>query len=292
MLAYDDNLIIKNMKKLVSAIALIAFMTLSYGQKQTSIQLIRNATVVFHYAGSEFLIDPMLAKKGAYPGFPGTANSNLRNPLVELPVEAESLLAPDAVLLTHLHPDHWDEAAIKMLPKDKPVLTQNKEDAEIVRNEGFKDVRILSDKSKFKNIQIQKIHAQHGSDEAYANPQLAERLGEVSGYFFNEAGQKSVYFVGDAIWTDSFEAVLKSLKPDVIVLNTGFAQVDGFGAIIMGKEDVLKVHKVLPNATIVAIHMEAINHCVLSRKELADYVKSNGISNKVIIAADGERIKL
>jgi L-ascorbate metabolism protein UlaG (beta-lactamase superfamily) len=31
---------------------------------------IRNATQLMTYAGKRFLIDPMLAPKGAYPGFP------------------------------------------------------------------------------------------------------------------------------------------------------------------------------------------------------------------------------
>ena len=40
---------------------------------------IRNATQRIDYAGKRFLIDPMLADKGAWPGFPGTARSELRN---------------------------------------------------------------------------------------------------------------------------------------------------------------------------------------------------------------------
>ena len=47
---------------------------------------IRNATLHVEYAGSTFLVDPKLAEKGAYPGFPGTANSHLSNPLVDLPL--------------------------------------------------------------------------------------------------------------------------------------------------------------------------------------------------------------
>lgn len=41
---------------------------------------VRNATLLIHYAGTRFLIDPMLAPKGSYPGFEGMANSHLRNP--------------------------------------------------------------------------------------------------------------------------------------------------------------------------------------------------------------------
>jgi hypothetical protein len=31
----------------------------------------------------------MLAPKGAYPGFPGTARADIRNPMVELPVDVK-----------------------------------------------------------------------------------------------------------------------------------------------------------------------------------------------------------
>lgn len=39
---------------------------------------IRNATQIIDYAGKKFLIDPMLADKGAWPGFPGTARCATR----------------------------------------------------------------------------------------------------------------------------------------------------------------------------------------------------------------------
>ncbi|MDH5826668.1 MBL fold metallo-hydrolase [Sphingobacterium faecium] len=284
------------MKKFILGIALGFLALSSYGQAQvkdnSSIQLIRNATVVLKYGEKEFLIDPLLANKGAYAGFEGTANSEIRNPMVELPVAAESLLNPDAIIVTHMHADHWDDVAIKMLPKDKALFAQNEEDSTAITAQGFTDVRVLSADSHFGNIKMQKTHAQHGSDEAFAHPLMAKSLGQASGIFFNAPGQKSLYIAGDAIWTKDFEMHLKKMNPEVVVLNTGDAQVDGFGAIIMGKEDVYRVHQLLPDATIIAIHMEAINHCVLTRKELTDYVTEKGIADKVIIPADGQVINL
>lgn len=284
------------MRKLILGIALamMVFSTFAQGkiENSNSIQLIRNATVVFQYGSKQFLIDPMLAKKDAYAGFPGTANAHLRNPMVELPLPVANLLDPDAIIVTHLHVDHWDEVAVQMLPKDKKVFAQNEEDATVIRLQGFTNTEVLAKDTYFGNIKIQKTDAQHGSDEAYANPQMGKLLGHASGVFFTQAGEKSVYFAGDAIWTSDFEAQLKKLNPDVVVLNTGDAQVDGFGAIIMGKEDVNKVHQLLPNATVVAIHMEAINHCVLTRKELADFVLEKGIATQVIIPSDGQKIVL
>jgi L-ascorbate metabolism protein UlaG (beta-lactamase superfamily) len=75
------------------------------------IRQVRNATLRLDYAGTRFLIDPYLAKKDAYPGFEGTVNSHIRNPRVELKTPLEEILAVDAVIVTHTHHDHWDDAA-------------------------------------------------------------------------------------------------------------------------------------------------------------------------------------
>src|SRR5690606_37230531 len=94
--------------------------------ERVQLQQIRNATVKITYADTTFLIDPMLSKKGTYPGFDKTYRSTLRNPLVELPMSAKEVLADvDAVIVTHTHLAHWDDAAQKLLPKDIPLFTQH-----------------------------------------------------------------------------------------------------------------------------------------------------------------------
>ena len=56
------------------------------------------------------------------------------------------------------------------------------------------------------------------------------------------------------------------------------------------KEDVLRAVQAAPNATIVATHMDAINHMALSREELKKYVEENNIQDKVEIPEDGALI--
>ena len=47
------------------------------------------------------------------------------NPLVELPFPAEEVVRGiDGCIVTHLHGDHFDDAAAELLPRDLPLLTQ------------------------------------------------------------------------------------------------------------------------------------------------------------------------
>ena len=105
---------------------------------------------------------------------------------------------------------------------------------------------------------------------------------------------KSIYFLGDTLLIDEVVNNLKTWKPDVVVINAGHASFDNdqLGPVTMGKGDVEKVHNLLPNATIIVIHMEAVNHCILNRKELKDFVTEKGIQDKVVIPEDGQSISL
>lgn len=256
---------------------------------KVDLQQVRNATVKITYGGTTFLIDPMLAKKGAYPGFENTYRSNLRNPLVDLPESSDKVLSGvDAVIVTHTHLDHWDDAAQKALPKDIPLFTQHEEDAQLIRSQGFKNVRVLTDEAEFGGVKITKTGGQHGTDEMYAVPALAKPLGEAMGVVFQAPGYKTLYLAGDTIWRKEVDQAIEKYHPEVIVLNAGKAKMTGYeGAIIMGEEDVLRAAQTAKDAKIVAVHMDAVNHMSLTREELRTYVKKQGIESRVDIPEDG-----
>lgn len=259
------------------------------------LQQIRNATVKLTYDETTFLIDPMLAEQGAYPGFEGTHRSELRNPLVELPMSAQEIIdGVDAVIVTHTHLDHWDEAAQALLPKEIPLFAQHAADAELIRAQGFTDVRVLEDSAEFGGVSLHRTGGQHGSDAIYAVPELAALLGEVMGVVFETPGQPTTYVVGDTLWHDEVDRALERYRPEVIVLNAGAAEVDGFEGdpIIMGEEDTLRAYRAAPEATIIAVHLDAVNHMTLSRDELREYVSEQGIEDRVRIPADGDVISV
>ncbi|CAM3769523.1 UPF0173 protein [Pseudomonas reidholzensis] len=260
---------------------------------KVDLQQVRNATVKITYGDTTFLIDPMLAKKGAYPGFEHTYRSNLRNPMVDLTESpAKVISGVDAVIVTHTHLDHWDDAAQKALPKDIPLFTQHEEDAQLIRSQGFKNVRVLTNEAEFGGVTITKTGGQHGTDEMYAIPALAKPLGEAMGVVFQAPGYKTLYLAGDTVWRKEVDQAIEHYHPEVIVLNAGKAKMAGYeGSIIMGEEDVLRASQAAKTAKIVAVHMDAINHMSLTREALRAYVKKQGIESRVDIPEDGASLE-
>lgn len=251
---------------------------------------VRNATQLITYAGKRFLIDPMLAKKGAYPGFGGSARAEIRNPMVDLPFDLATLLDVDAIIVTHTHPDHWDDAAAELIPKSMVIYVQNASDETLLRSQGFTELRQLSATSHFDDIALIKTSGQHGTDEAYAVPEVADRLGDACGVVFQHPEEKTLYLVGDSIWIDKVADNLRQYQPGVVIMNTGWAHLLRFGPIIFGKEDVLKAHNLLPHAQIVATHMEAVNHCLVTRRALLEYAEDNQIQAFVSAPEDGDSV--
>ncbi|MCG7332620.1 MBL fold metallo-hydrolase [Salinicoccus roseus] len=252
-----------------------------------NIQHIRNATLVVDYAGKRFLVDPFLAEKGTLPPFPNSARQDQNNPLVSLPTSIEEAVSGvDAVIVTHTHLDHWDDAAKDALPKDIKLFTQNEADKEEIGNAGFTNIEVLTEDTVFEDIQLIKTKGEHGRGE------ILEITGSVCGVVFKHQEEKTLYVAGDTVWYEEVEKTLHTHKPEVIVVNAGDNQFLEGGSLVMDGEDALKVHQTAPEATIISVHMEAVNHWALSRQELKDYAEEKGMSDNLLVPDDGEQYSL
>ncbi|WP_455539244.1 MBL fold metallo-hydrolase [Terrisporobacter sp.] len=254
---------------------------------------IRNATMIITYANKKFLIDPMLAEKGAYPPFPHTHNQHLNNPTVELPVSMEEIIDVDAVIVTHMHLDHLDPAAMELIPKDMKMFAQNEDEADEMKKAGFNNVEVLKEEGTlFGDVKLIKTPAKHYSADSildiYRELQFTHLA---SGVIFNHPKEKSLYIMGDTVWYDEIKNVLEKYNPEIVVVNAGNAGFDDGTYLILSKDDLFEATKVVPNAKFVATHMEAVNHATVSRDELREYSEEKGFANRLSIPADGETIE-
>lgn len=247
------------------------------------IWLVRNATLVLAYAGKRILVDPMLDAARARPPVGNTANDR-RNPLVELPANADELLsAVDAYFVTHLHQDHVDDGARARLDPSLPLFGQP-EDAGRLAVDGFTDLRPVTDRMDWEGISIVRTPAQHGTGE------IARAMAPVSGFVLSASGEPTVYLTGDTIWYEAVAETITHYRPKVIVVNGSGARFVTGDPIVMTADDIAQVRAAAPEATIVVDHLEAINHCLETREDTARRLTELGARERVIIPADGELI--
>lgn len=231
----------------------------------------RNATLIIHYAGKKILVDPAFAGKGTYPPFPSLERRSERNPLYDLPVPVSEMTDVDAVIVTHMHLDHFDREAGEQLPKHLPVFVQNEEDRQAMLSTGFQNVTVLTEHTVFASILLCKTGGQHGYDE-----EIRRRLGPVCGVVMQNETEETLYLAGDTVWCRDVEKALERYAPSVIIVNAG-ANSALDRQLIMGKEEITRIHAKAADAKIVATHMEAYNHWTLSRKELKEYAKTRAL---------------
>ena len=87
------------------------------------------------------------------------------------------------------------------------------------------------------------------------------------------------------------ENAIERFKPDIIITHSGGAKLPGFEYIIMDAEQTLTTVNASPEALVVAIHMEALDHCGVSRETLRQMADSAAIpASRLMIPEDGEII--
>ena len=110
------------------------------------------------------------------------------------------------------------------------------------------------------------------------------------GIVFTKKNEKTTFILGDTIWTGLVDLALTKYQPELIVMNTGYAKVLDYNeSIIMGTEDVKKMVMKMPKSKIITVHMDAINHCTVSRKNMHDFVKLHQYENNVWIPYEGDK---
>lgn len=257
-------------------------------------QQIRSATSIVTFANRRFLIDPMLSAQGTYPAVPDTTSTGRGNPDCDLPCPIQDLFNVDAVIVTHLHFDHFDKAAAKLLPKKLPLFSQSVQEAKILSGLGFTDVRVLADSGTgFNGIRLFRTDCDHGSSnlvtmDGYRDCGISEKA---SGVVFESNLEKTrFYLAGDTIYCQYVVDAIEKYTPGVVAVNAAGAQFPLGHLLIMNQYDVRSLMRRFPEIDVIATHVEGVSHATVTRPLLRKFARENNL-NRLFIPNDGQTIE-
>ena len=245
---------------------------------------LRNATVVLEFGEYGLLIDPSFCKSGTLPPLRLGTWPWKRNPLVDLPACEDVLSRVTHCLITHRHFDHIDGPAIQWLKSRRTPVYCTRPDLKFLKRKGL-DTKLLSRAvpNAIPGGQITPVPALHGPGF------LGMLMGPVSGFFLELANEPSVYLASDTIMNREVRAVVEHFQPDVSVIPAGGARFDFGPEIIMGLEQAVEFATHC-QGKVVANHLEALDHCRVTREALERRIHQEGLGERFFVPADGESL--
>lgn len=254
-----------------------------------NIHFYRNCTMKIAYGGKTFLVDPMFRPAGKTHELAPTLYPE-KGPLADLPCAPEEIVEGiDAVLLTHMHPGHFDQEAADLIPKDLPFYVQNLNDKDLVRKYGMKKTQTIDMTlwTHFDDIRIIRVTGRHGDGPIQ---HVLNTMQNSSGILLEKDGEKTVFFTGDTVWCSGMLDGLGA-NPDVIIAYLGYAHGEGMH-ITMGTDDLQKILDKCPKAKVVCVHMDTFENQELTRDKLRNWASLNGVTDRLIIPENGEHFEI
>jgi L-ascorbate metabolism protein UlaG (beta-lactamase superfamily) len=152
------------------------------------ITYIGHATLLIETAGTRLLTDPLLRNRVMH----------LRRHTGRVPEQLLQNL--DAVLISHLHWDHFDLPSLKKIPGD-PEFIVPFGGGKLLQEKGWEKIRevYLGDKINIGDLHVRAVYADHGRDLLTLG-----RKADCLGYMIE--GDYSIYFPGD---TDVFPGMTR-----------------------------------------------------------------------------------
>ena len=238
------------------------------------IQYIRTSMLLLRWGGLNVLTDPWFAMQ--MRGLPV---------FVRPCVTPEELPPLDLVLVSHLHPDHFDRRAMARLRHrcraivGPPQLRGEVGDMPVDRREFLEDGQRVD----VAGLSVTAWSVEHSG---YENAYLVRR------------GRASLLFAGDANYSPVFSAIGRAHPPTVSLLPVGGTLIMG-RRIVMGPQDALAAATDLRTRVVVPIHAggEWMSVPPLSRhpgrpKQLAALAASRGVPFEVAPLEPGQHVQV
>jgi L-ascorbate metabolism protein UlaG (beta-lactamase superfamily) len=259
-----------------------------------SLQFIGTATCLIRLGPFVVLTDPNFLHKGqlAYLGY-GLASRRLTEPALTI-----GQLPPlDAVVLSHMHGDHWDRVARRGLDRDLPVITTPKA-ARALRRQGFTAPTGLPTWQSdvlTKDGHSLRVTATPGR---HARGALRHVLPPVMGSVLEyepEPGRTALrlYITGDTLLVDDLKEIPRRYAAlDVAVVHLGGTTLPGGFVVTMDAVEGADLVELVRPRTAVPIHYDDYG---VFKSPLADFraeMKRRGLDDSVTYVARGETAAL
>ncbi len=256
-----------------------------------SLTFVGTATTVLRLGAFTLLTDPNFLHRGqrAYLG-KGMWSRRLTEPALGV----EELPALDAVLLSHLHGDHFDRVARRSLARDQPVLTTPSAARRLDRW-GFTTVglptwgeqRLHRDGETLSVTAVPAVHAR-GALRAL----LPSVMGSVLEHRVDDVVRRRVYVSGDTVTGPHLTEIARRHPDlDVAVVHLGGTRVL-WHTVTMDAPQGVELLRTVPTQQVVPVHHDDYR---VFRDPLSRFVqlaRSQGLDGRLTLVGRGETVAL
>jgi L-ascorbate metabolism protein UlaG (beta-lactamase superfamily) len=256
---------------------------------EVTVTFIGNATTLISGGGVTLLTDPNFLHRGqhAYLGY-GLVSKRLREPAIDI----DQLPPLEAVVLSHMHGDHWDRRATTELDHELPVLT-TPHAAKRLSHRGFGSAFGLQTWQKHNIVKGDTVVNVTALPGRHAPAPIHRMLPPVMGSMLEfQRAQGSapwrMYVSGDTLVYDDLRDIPKRYPNiDLALLHLGGTKVMGVLVTMDAKQGVEALRIVNPRHAI-PIHY---NDYEVFKSPLSDFlaaVKQAGLADKVSVLQHGQ----
>jgi L-ascorbate metabolism protein UlaG (beta-lactamase superfamily) len=256
-----------------------------------SLTFVGTATTVLRLGGFTLLTDPNFLHRGqrAYLGR-GLWTRRLTEPALT-PAQLPRL---DAIVLSHLHGDHWDRVARRELDREPPVLTTTHA-APRLRRQGFTGVGLetwqehVLDRpgEQLRVVSLPGIHAR-----GLLGKVLPPVMGTLLEHVVDGAVRRRVYLSGDTLTGAHLDAIRERFDAiDVAVVHLGGTRVLAHTVTMDGEQGVDFLRRIRP-AVAVPVHHDDYRVFRSPLSEFLGVAADAGLSGLVRPVARGETVQL
>jgi L-ascorbate metabolism protein UlaG (beta-lactamase superfamily) len=251
-----------------------------------------NATALLRIGPFTLLTDPSFLHRGqrAYLGY-GLWTKRLTEPALQ-PTQLPAL---DAIVLSHLHGDHWDRIGERHLPKATPVVT-TRESAMVLRTVGFHAAADLEPWQRHEltrgehTLRITAVPGVHGP--GLMGKLLPPVMGSVLELRRGDALSWRGYISGDTLYRPFLGEVLQRCGPlDVVIPHLGGTRALGLTVTMDARQGADLVELLGPPVT-VPIHFDDYDRFRSPVGDFVAEVKERRLPGELRTVHRGERVSL